>query len=123
LCNNTGAQFYIETNIDQGTMETRKPDIAGTRNFGDSAYSYFSIASGPLTGYCVAVNTTCERIYIYKYDKRAGSINTTQCTNSGFLTTGQMVPGNKTQMDANAYIPKGIPVGEMKRATLTFVAT
>ena len=123
LCNNTGTQFYIEADIDQGIMETRTPDIAGTPNFWDADYTYFSVGSGILSDYCIAVNRTCERIYIYKYDKRSGSINTTQCTNSKHITTSQVTPGTKIQIETNVFMPRGIPAGEMKRATLTFVAT
>jgi hypothetical protein len=120
LCNNTGAQFVIEADIDTGTMATRTPAVAGTRNAGDADYSYFSVDGDPLNGYCVAVSTDCNRTYIYKYDKRTGFGD---CTNSAYMTEDKIVPGAMMQIDANAYIPNGIPAGEMKRATLTFVAT
>jgi hypothetical protein len=121
LCNNTGAQLAVSTLIDTGTMATRTPVTTSiTNSYQDASYSYFTVGAGPLNGYCVAVNSTCEKIYIYKYDKRAGF---TQCTNSKFLTANQIAPGDIIQLNADVFVPFGLPTGELTRATVTFVAT
>jgi hypothetical protein len=123
LCNNTGAQFAVEDDQDTGTMASRTPEIGSiTNNFQDANYSYFSVSRGssPLDGYCVAVNSTCAKIYIYKYDKRTGF---TQCTNSKYITSDQLAPGHKMQLGVDVFVPRGLPAGELNRATVTFVAT
>jgi hypothetical protein len=123
LCNNTEAQFAIDDDVDSGDMTTRTPDPTSiTPDFSDADYAYFSVdrAGAPLEGYCVAVNATCEKVYIYKFDKRTGF---TQCGNSGFVTQNDMTPGNKTQLNLDVFIPHGIPSGELSRATVTFVVT
>jgi len=123
FCNETGAQFAIEDDVDQGTTETRTPD-ASNINFdgGDVNYGYFSInrATAPLYESCVAVSADCTKIYIYKYDKRSGFSN---CVNSVYIQSSNLVPQQTHTLTLNAYIPKGIPSGDLATATFTVVAS
>jgi hypothetical protein len=125
VCNASDAQFAIEDDMDSGTMDTRTPlTNSVTNNGADANYSYYSVTGGtsPLNGYCVAVSGNCNKTYIYKYDKRGAPSGFGTCGNSEYITTANLVPGTKYQIDVNAYIPRGIPAGEMIRATMTFVA-
>jgi hypothetical protein len=122
-CNETGSQFEIETDIDAGSLATRTPDIlvALTTSAGDSSrWSYGSIASGTLDGHCVAAYYDCSKVYIYKFDKRT---NFTGCGNADYAMSGNMVPGKTINIKVDAWIPRGIPAGNMTRTTLTVEAT
>ncbi|MCX6819419.1 MAG: hypothetical protein NT129_05495 [Candidatus Aenigmarchaeota archaeon] len=123
LCNNTGTVFGIEDDIDAGTMGTRTPVTTSiTRNGGDANYSYFSVSrsTAPLSGYCVAVNATCDNIYIYKYDKRPGF---STCTNSRYLKAVSMTPSTVENITLDVFVPRGMPAGSLTTATLTFSAS
>jgi hypothetical protein len=122
-CNNSGAKFGITDAIDDGTSSTRKPEITEIiRDGGDAGYSYFSInrIGSPLYHYCVAVNATCNKIYIYRYDKRSGF---STCSNSKYLTPGNLYPGEVERVRTDVYLPYGIPDGQLSEATITFSAT
>jgi len=125
MCNNSGAKFAVEDDVDLGTTATRTPSVTDiTRNAGDQYYSYFSDnrATSPLKDYCIAVNTTCEKIYIYKYDKRTEP-NFGGCTNSRYLNPGPIPPAQTERLSLDVFVPRGLPAGEMTQATLTFVAS
>jgi hypothetical protein len=122
-CNDSGTELALEDDIDIGTKATRTPftgnihlDVYGP------GYSYFSVsrASSPLDGYCVAVNSTCNKIYIYKYDKRAGF---SSCANSRYLRDSNLIPGGIERLTLDVFAPRGLPDGTLKQATLTFVAS
>ena len=124
-CNSTGAQFAIEEDADTGTTATRTPTTTGvTFNGGDVNFGYFSVAGRNAFGndnICIAVAADCSKIYIYKYDKRAGF---STCANSQYLATRQLAPGDVLSLTSlNAYVPKGIPAGILKVGTLTVVAS
>ena len=119
LCNNSGAQFAIEDDLDDGTQSTRTPTVTDiNRNFGNVNYSIFSIdrSSSPLYNHCVAVNRQCTKIYIYKYDKRA---NFTSCANSAYIRDVLTPGGDSEIMTLDVYMPEGIPEGNMSSSVLT----
>jgi hypothetical protein len=123
LCNNTGALFAIADLVDTGTGLTRTPSITTiTRDAGDAEYSYFSVnrATAPLYDMCVAVHYTCSYILIYKYDKRTNFGN---CANSAHLRHADLAPGQTDDLHADAWVPYGIPNGQMAVATMTIQAT
>ena len=120
LCNNSGAQFSIETDVDIGTVSTRTPDNTFSLINGDYNWAYAAITTGPLTGYCVAAYSNCSRIFIYNFDKRN---NFTVCANSDYLTTSQFTPGKTMIVRVDAWVPRGIPAGNMTTATLTVEAS
>lgn len=123
LCNNTDTVFGIDTNEDDGTMSTRTPVTTTiNRDGGDANYSYFSVndANSPLYGYCVAVNATCDNIYIYKYDRRAGFQT---CANSRYLRENNLAPYDTEDISVDVFVPRGMPDGSMNTATLTFAAS
>jgi len=122
-CNESGAQFSIETNIDLGPIETRTPDntFSITASAGDpNQWGYTSVTSGPLIYQCVAAYYDCSKIYIYNFDKRS---NFTGCTGSDYMFTGNLTPGQTFMPRVDAWVPNGIPSGNLTTATLTFYAT
>lgn len=123
FCNESDTQFAIEDDVDQGTTETRSPTTTSiTLDYNDTEYSYFSInrATAPLYESCVAVYKDCTKIYIYRYDKRSGFSN---CANSVYIQSSDLVPQETHTLTLNAYIPKGIPSGDLATATFTVVAS
>ena len=122
-CNETGAQFALETDVDLGTAATRTPinAISLTTSAGDSAnWGYGAVTTGTLAGYCVAVNTACTKVYVYKYDKRS---NFTGCTNANYLQTANLMPGNTITLSLDAWIPNGYPGGMLNQTIMTVYAT
>jgi hypothetical protein len=121
MCNETGSQFSIETDVDTGGSATRTPDITVSLTpSSDNLWSYAAINSGTLDGHCVAAYYDCSKVYIYKFDKRT---NFTGCGNADYLYDGQLAPGKDVGLRIDAWIPAGIPAGNMTRTTLTVEAT
>jgi hypothetical protein len=122
-CNETGAIFAIADLADTGTGATRTP-LANqiVRDAGDTEYSYFSInrATAPLADMCVAVRWDCSYILIYKYDKRS---NFGSCANAAHIRHADLAPGQTDDLHADAWVPYGIPNGQMAVATMTIFAT
>jgi hypothetical protein len=124
-CNETGAQFAVEEDVDLGTTATRTPVITSiTRNGGDTEWSYFSVdnAGSPLYQYCVAAYYDCSKIYVYHYDKRT-SPNFITCTNSGYLQEANLTSGNTITLSLDAWVSPGYPAGYLNTSTLTVYAT
>jgi hypothetical protein len=125
FCNESDTEFAIEDDIDQGTTETRTPTTTSiTLDYNDTEYSYFSInrATAPLYESCVAVYKDCTKIYIYRYDKRT-SPGFSNCANSAYIQSSNLVPYDTHTLTLNAYIPRGIPSGDLATATFTVVAS
>jgi len=126
LCNNSEALFAIESDNDRGTIESRTPTTNSiTRDGGDSEWGYFSIDRDPLNSMCVAVNRTCNKIYIYKYDKRSttGS-DFGSCANSKYIYAGLNLTSDSIEtITADVWIPRGTPLGNMTQTVWTFVAS
>jgi hypothetical protein len=122
-CNETGAQFSVETDVDLGSAATRTPDNTAplTTSAGDPAnWGYGALASGPLSGYCVAASTDCSKVYIYKYDMRSAFGG---CTNAAYLQTANLIPGNTITLSLDAWVPNGYPGGFLNQTVLTVYAT
>jgi hypothetical protein len=123
FCNNTGAQFALEDDVDNGTAATRTPTTDGiSYNGGDANFGYFSItrSNAPLYESCVAVSYDCQKIYIYRYDKRNGF---NACQNSRYIQAPDLVPYETHTLTLDVYTPLGIPFGNLNTATITVVAT
>ena len=122
VCNQTGTEFAIEDDIDDGTTNTRSPTVTGiTWDGGDQNYSFFSVsrAGNVIDTMCVAVSYACDKIYVYKFDKRA---NFTNCVNSRHVVNN-MVPDDTHNIIADAWVPRGLPSGDLRRVIWTFFAT
>ena len=121
-CNNSNAQFSYETDIDLGTTSTRAPDNTVTLVASTTDPAHWSIASiggsGTLVGHCVAAYYDCSKIFIYKFDRRS---NFTDC--GKYLYNDWLTPGGTIILRADAWVPRGIPTGNLTRATLTIEAT
>jgi hypothetical protein len=123
LCNNTGALFAIEDDVDTGSTATRTPSTTTiTRNAGDADYGYFSVsrATAPINNMCVAVRYDCSYILVYKYDKRSNFGN---CANADYFRKDDLSPGQTDYMYADAWVPLGVPNGQMAIATMTIQAS
>ena len=123
FCNSSGTVFAMDDDVDNGTTITRTPTTTSiTRDGGDATYSYFSVdrATSALYESCVAVHWNCTKIYIYKYDKRAG-FNT--CANSEYIQNATLVPGDVHTLNVTVYVPYGVPDGNLNTATFTVYAT
>jgi len=123
LCNQTDAEFALEDDEDAGVVGTRTPstvDIVHDAN--NKEWGIFSVnrATSPLNGYCVAVNRTCDKVYIYKYDKRNMFSN---CVNSRYLRDAPLTPGSSELLTLDIFAPLGLPAGTLRQATLTLVAS
>ena len=125
-CNNSGAVFAIEDDKDLGTVDTRTPDAVGITYEGtyndDSPWGIFSVnrVTSPLYDMCVAVNYTCDKIYIYKYDKRN---EFGLCSNSDYIKASKLAPGGVERLSLDVWIPKGIPLGNLSTARFVVTAT
>ena len=124
-CNDTGASFAISDIPDDGSTIARKPTTTGiSRSGGDANFGYFSVSGRAAFGnepVCVAVASDCSKIYVYRYDKRPGFGS---CGNSAYLTTRTLTPGDIYRITyISAYVPKGVPAGQLKLGTLTVVAS
>jgi len=120
---NDSAQFSIETEVDLGTTLTRTPDntiLLTPSSNNPQNWSYGNMTSGPLNGHCVAAFFNCSKIYIFKYDERS---NFTDCANTDYLRVANLTPGNTFINRVDAWVPNGIPSGNMSQATLTFYAS
>jgi hypothetical protein len=119
-CNDSDAQFSYETDIDLGTISTRKPDntFTLTTATNNANWSYAQITSGTLAGHCIAAFYNCQKVFIYKFDKRS---NFTDC--GKYIYGDQLAPGKTIILRVDAWIPRGIPAGNLTRATITLEAT
>lgn len=121
LCNDSYAQFAIEDDVDNGTTATRTPTTTNINyDSGDEDYGYFSIDRTAISESCVAISADCQKIYVYKYDKRSGF---TSCSNSSYIQTENLIPGDTHTLTLNVYIPYGIPNGTLNTSTFTVFAT
>jgi hypothetical protein len=122
-CNESSAQFSIETDIDTGGVGTRTPDntFSLTPSSNDAIrWSYAAITTGTLAGHCIAAYWDCSKVYITKFDKRT---NFTGCANQDYFYDTPLNAGNSTIIRLDAWIPSGIPSGNLTRATLTVEAS
>ena len=122
-CNESDAQFSIESDVDLGTTATRTP--ANTFTMSTSAgnpeeWGYTSITTGPLAGHCVAAYYDCSKIYIYNFDKRSSFSG---CSNAEYLQAANMVPGYSIILSLDAWVPNGYPAGFLNQTILTVYAT
>jgi len=124
-CNATDTVFSIISEPENITEERR--DFSGaaaitpTFENNNSNWSTFSMATGPLAGYCVAVWKDCDRIYIYKYNMEAWL---PACNQRSYLRDAILTPGSEIlDMSVYASIPEGTPSGDAAAGTLTIKAT
>jgi hypothetical protein len=123
-CNNSGAQFGLNDNNDNGTIASRTVDTTGVTLQTSTDWGLFSInrANSPLDKYCVAAYYDCKKIYLYKYDKRTNP-NFGGCANSNYLQEPNLIPGSTHSMSLSVYAPYGIPDGVMNLSTITVYAS
>lgn len=124
-CNDTGAEFAVEYDVDLGTTATRTPVTVGVADNNDADWSYFSVNDGssPLDGYCVAAYYDCSKIYIYHYDKRTTPYNFFGCDDAGYLQEIDLTPGYSIILEVDAWVPNGYPSGDLNTTTLTVYAS
>ena len=83
-------------------------------------WTSFTITSGPLAEYCVYAHTSCDYIYITRWD-----MNSTfpACTNETYIHTPSMTPGNYYDFSLREIIPFGVPGGDPTDTTLRVYAS
>ena len=124
-CNESSAQFALETDVDIGTTDTRTPTLTSiTRDTGDADWGYFSVNQAPLNGACVAASWDCTKIYIYKYDMRGTApYDFNNCNNAAYLQATNLTPGYTIILQTDAWVPNGYPAGFLNQTILTVYAT
>jgi hypothetical protein len=124
LCNNSGTTLRVSLYAENESYIARDlsdaVSVAGTPNENGAVWTLFSFTSGPLEDYCVATRSSCDRIYLYKFDKTSLFDG---CTNSNYLTQEVLVPGNLDRFKVYASIPLGFPGGDTSQSVMTFFAT
>jgi hypothetical protein len=122
LCNGSGTVFSIEDANDDGSISTRIPNATSiTKDGSDDEFAFFSVkrTTNLLNGMCVAVNRTCNNIYVYKYDGRSGF---NSCTNFANVAE-RLVPNQLERLVADIWIPSGLPAGNLTRAWWYFIGS
>ena len=124
-CNTTDTVFKIKMDPENATQESRDLSFGTKTDSSPTAsgnWSFHSLnASEPLPNYCVAVHYTCEKIYLYKYDK-SSPFDT--CSNSAYLTTEELAPGEKwDKLRVKPSIPQGFPGGDTSTSIIMFYAS
>jgi hypothetical protein len=125
VCNESGTQLGLESDLDNGTAGSREPETGGIGTVQTVPdYGIFSItrSSHLLTNSCVAVSRDCQKIYIYKYDKRT-TPNFNGCTLASYVQGDNLVPYDVHTLTLNAYVPCGIPAGDLATGHIYIVAT
>jgi len=125
-CNSTGSKIMIEQDPDNGTAATRQPDLGGAITVSIPDWGIYNFSTGPLAGHCVAIHRTCEKIYIYRYDRRStGNTSFDSCLltdDEQSLRTTPLLPGNNFIINLDAWVPEGIPYGWLTSSWLTIEA-
>ena len=122
LCNNSGTTFTIKTAPENSTSLNRDLSAGpSTCTYaGEGDWASFACTDGPLIDYCVATASTCDKIYIYKYNQNS---TYPTCGNSAHIRSTNLIPGAEDYMVLHASVPYGIPAGETALGTLTLMAT
>lgn len=123
-CNSENTKFYIEKDIDDGSADTRAPEIGFDIVTPVGDWGIVNFATGPLAGHCVALHRSCEKIYIYRYDRRT-SPDFNACGLSDedqSIRDTTLVPGDQFTINADVWVPAGIPAGWLASSWLTLEA-
>lgn len=132
-CNDTGKYLHLGSTPHNSSQ-------SGTTDFTGSGYinvtldgtvtgvygsnwAYGDIASGPMNGYCVAVNASCDAVIFYKWNIDAPG--GTNCANAEYAwnstSNGPLYPGKNFPMMIKVNIPYGVPEGTIEAGTLTVI--
>ena len=132
-CNNTATTLAYIDDPENSSMQARNfvtltviESGSGITAVGANQYwSVHTIDSGVLAGYCVAVNASCDFIYLYKYDT-VGPLNNRPlpaCAARSYLKADPLNPGQEFTISVYASMPSGVPAGQTKISRLTITAT
>ncbi|MCK5042862.1 MAG: hypothetical protein KAJ20_03870 [Candidatus Aenigmarchaeota archaeon] len=121
-CNTTATVFKIKT-APENTTDLNRDLSTGLSTCGavtQGTWGSFACTDGPLANHCVATASTCDKIYIYKYNYNS---TYAACGNRAYIRSADLIPGAEDFMVIHASIPYGIPAGETALGTLTLMAT
>ncbi|NOQ37838.1 hypothetical protein GQ472_03025 [archaeon] len=123
-CNTTGTVFEIKTVPENVTDFNRdlSSDLSTCGAVSTGIWGSFVCTDGPLAGYCIATASTCDKIYIYKYNYNA-TYGGGLCGNLAYIREDDLVPGAEDYIVIHASIPYGMPAGETALGTLTLIAS
>lgn len=128
-CSASGAQFTIKTSPDTGVNRDLRPTANNTTTHVPTAnneeWAMMKADRGPLAGHYIALHTSCEKVYAFRYD------NDPQFPLRGnddqFLlgpaNTTVLEPGQKFVGRVGVAVPPGTPSGTTNATTLTIHAT
>jgi hypothetical protein len=116
-CNASGTAIYIGNTSHSKTLTGTTDFTSGDKWTGSMStyenYGYDDIDGGPLNGLCVAVDSTCTRVFFSRWNADAPFH---KCTNVNYAwdsaVDGQLVPGDSFAMKIQVYVPFGIYEGQ-----------
>jgi hypothetical protein len=126
-------RISVEDAADDGTTNTRAPHIENSST--PTVYNHATLGNWsiyPFNGwpgqpYCVAVHTSCTKIYIYRWDE--GSEYFPSCTSALYLRPSaagrdnDIAPGFSALFSVRAFVPYGAPAGNHTAALMTISST
>lgn len=125
-CNETGTQLAIEGDDDDGTASTRTPIttfVIGSPVLVDD-WALFTVDHPVISQACIAVHYLCDRIYLYKYDRRNSEFKEfSSCAGSSDVQVSNLAPDVTHTLTVNAFAPCGIAAGGLALSNLYIEAT
>ena len=130
-CNNSDTILAIKDDPENTSSQSRDfslgvvltPGSGLTFDAANRNWSIWSVNSGELDGYCIAVNASCDFIYLYKYDMAGmGWDAFPTCSQQAYLRSDILNPGEEFTMSLDAAMPKGVPAGYTAISRLTITA-
>ncbi|MFH1834966.1 MAG: hypothetical protein ABH851_02125 [Methanobacteriota archaeon] len=134
VCNKT-KNLYIgdlsHKKSSSGTIDFSGSGVVTIALAENGAYGVGDIDSGNLTGYCVAVNATCDNIFLYKWNMDMPGAGT-DCDNALYAhgdpdddasVNGALVPGESIVMRIKVRVPYGVYEGSTTQGVITVIAS
>ena len=121
-CLNTSEMtFTIKTVPDDGTnRDMSQNNVTGNPQANTTEWSTWTFSNGPLAGYCTAIYKDCTKIMVCQFDHNSFLPD---CPDRKYIQSSALTPNSAHTMDANVYVPKGIPSGNTTQSTLTITAS
>ena len=118
MCNDSHTALNYSTGDDARTVAANGWTF--TEDAGATGWGVGRFTSGPLADYCIAIHSSCQKLFLYKHDY---SSTYPACSNRRYLRTTKLTPGSATLFNVRAWIPEGISRGNTTASTLTISAS
>jgi len=123
--NVTNGTLYIgnspHTSTQQGTVDLNGADVTAVSLTGTGVNEIGG--SHPLNNYCVIATQSGDNVKLQLFKWNADLDDGTNCNNFDYLYRGLLVPSNTTYITIAAYVPLGVPSGNITAGTITLTAT